>query len=293
MYTKETVNSGDMVEVVKRVKQSRPSGRRAGRSKPTREDQKRRNARRRQKTLERRIVANFKNGDWWVTLTFRLDIGKKEMQKTLKAFFQILRRKYGEHGQRYLYCTERGGKTDHDPSGNIIHTGGRWHAHLLLPKEIEFLDIKEAWKRAGKDAAGRAYADAVNTLPDARKLAQYMLKEADRKGTGERAYSKGAAIIDPETREEEISAKSFRKQPADKIRIKGKTYRLEEHEIYDDPFTLENVLYARYFAEGAGAWNTGGKRNGKETSVHHHLYADGRGHEDKRRRIGKGRAAGV
>lgn len=293
MYTKETVNSGDMVEIVKRVKQSRPSGRRAGRSKPTQEDQKRRNARRRQKTLERRIVANFKNGDWWVTLTFRLAVGKKEMQKALKAFFQILRRKYGETAQRYLYCTERGGKTDHDLNGDIIHTGGRWHAHLLMPKEVEFLSIKEAWKRAGKEAAGRTYADAVNTLPDARKLAQYMLKEADRKGPGERAYSKGAAIIDPETREEEISAKSFRKQPADKIKIKGKTYRLEEHEIYDDPFTLENVLYARYFAEGAGAWSTGGKKHGKETSVHHPAYADGGSHKGKGGRKRPGSTAGV
>lgn len=293
MYTKETVNSGAMVEVTKRVKQSRPSGRRAGRSKPTKEDQRRRNARRRKRLLEQRIVRNFKNGDWWITLTFRLAVGKKKMQKTLKSFFQILRREYGETAQRYLYCTEKGGKTDHDPSGNIIHTGGRWHAHLLMPKEIEFLDIKDAWKRAGKEAAGRAYADAVNTLPDAAGLAAYMLKEADRKAPGERAYSKGAAIIDPETHEEEISAKVFRRQPADKIKIKGKTYKLAEYELYDDPFTLENVLYARYFAEGAGEWKTGGKRHGKNASIRHSLHADGGRNQNQKKRVGKAGTAGV
>lgn len=246
MYSKKSIFSGLMLETVKSVKMSRPSGQRKRRGE-TPEDQKKRNEAAKRKELERKLNANFKNGDHFLTLTYAEEPEQAEAEKDIARFFRRLRRKYKEGAKRYIYTMERG------------KVNGRIHFHVLLPQEIELPAIISAWEDMGIINDRPIY-----TAPFFDKLAEYILK--GEKAFGKKAYICGSGIAQPETKEETVKAKSFRAKPAETVKVKGRVYTLYDWEEHADPFTMDKVQTAVYYCLTSETAKKKGreKQNGKD-----------------------------
>ena len=115
----------------------------------------------RTKTVRRLLKANFKEGDYWTTLTYRDKEGRqiKEVTSDVQRFLRKLRAKYKklEIPCKYIYRVEIGSK-------------GGIHVHIVLNR-ITDLDslIQQAWIH------GRTFNELLDDGPYER-LAEYIVK---------------------------------------------------------------------------------------------------------------------
>jgi len=115
----------------------------------------------RTKTVRRLLKANFKEGDYWTTLTYRDKEGRqiKEVTADVQRFLRKLRARYKKLGIpcKYIYRVEIGSK-------------GGIHVHIVLNR-ISDLDsmIQQAWIH------GRTFNELLDDGPYDR-LAEYIVK---------------------------------------------------------------------------------------------------------------------
>lgn len=115
----------------------------------------------RTKTVRRLLKANFKEGDYWTTLTYRDKEGRqiKEVTADVQRFLRKLRARYKKLGIpcKYIYRVEIGSK-------------GGIHVHIVLNR-ITDLDsmIQQAWIH------GRTFNELLDDGPYDR-LAEYIVK---------------------------------------------------------------------------------------------------------------------
>lgn len=206
-YIKETCIAGKTVEISKHYsyKWHKPGEQRGKKVKPTAEAQKRINQRKAAKDLRRLMNANFKQGDFLITLDFQREkaISQEEIQTAIQKFCRRLRIETKRLGLScyYIYTKEIGPR-------------GSKHLHMLLnqvPHEI----IVKSWPHGG-----------INIKPvftdECSKIADYFVKYANKTEetenaqgikTGKRWYS-SKNLKKPRIRRKVISAKEFRKDPS-------------------------------------------------------------------------------
>lgn len=135
------------------------------------------NLRRAWQKLMLTLAANFELGDLVVTLTYddaHLPGSRKEAGAKIAKYLVLLRKAFRGEGRelKYVYCIEG------------IHTGGRPHHHLVIPR-TSYEVVRSLWTY-GSDIE----IDPIDTF-GYEALAQYLTKEAREPGApvGARSWS--------------------------------------------------------------------------------------------------------
>ncbi len=127
----------------------------------TSEEQKERNLKIARRKLSRLINANFKQGDLFITLTYRCRLTREEIKRELRNFLSRLRRwrkKKGLPAIKYIVVTES--------------ESGREHHHLLVnAMDITLKEMTELWGN------GRVMISQLEPGGDYTGLARYITKE--------------------------------------------------------------------------------------------------------------------
>lgn len=210
MYRKRTVQAGKALEVEKYTCYHTEGGKRVRGPKrnPTPEDMQQVNERNAVRKLTWIINENFGPGDMHITLTYRDPApGETEARGELKRFLRSLRKIYKGAGLelKYISVTE--------------YHGRRIHHHLLI-NAIDIRKLRGAWER------GRPKFTMLDESGSYWRLANYFRKELRQ--TGEVGLAKRICtsrnLKRPEPVCQEVSSKSFRKEPSPQIKYKGAVY---------------------------------------------------------------------
>lgn len=139
----------------------------------TSERQKKINLRQRADKLFRLIMDNFSVGDWYVTFTCSVQPARSDFEKAYRKLMRVLRNFFKQKGHtlKYIAVLEN------------LYGRGRKHGHMLIPNCAGFAEMKKllkAWP------LGTAYLKPYGgDAMDARRLANYFIKEDQYKNHGE------------------------------------------------------------------------------------------------------------
>ena len=131
MHNRITYKAGATKEIIHCYpREDRKSTQREPVKKKTPEEIREANKRQAARKLERLMNANFRPGDWHITLTYRKEIrpSPEEAREELKKFLGCLRRRYRKAGHelKYIVATEyRSKHIHHHLVVNAINTEGR------------------------------------------------------------------------------------------------------------------------------------------------------------------------
>lgn len=153
------------------------------------------------KACERKINANFGDGDIWVTLTYDPDKRPETMEEATRDIENYLRRLNYQRKKLGL------GKVDYV---RVVEEGsnGHWHHHLVLRGDMSMDLVEEVWKKGGRNHTRRIQRDDDGLTG----MATYITKEKKKPGQKKWACSKGL-------KEPEISKNhyKFRKKAVDQM----------------------------------------------------------------------------
>ena len=175
-----------------------PARVRAQKEKSSSEARERMNARTSYQKLERKLAANFDDGDLYITLTYddkHLPDCRGKAVRRLRSFLARLRKARKERGDLllYVYVTEG------------CHPGGRYHHHLVVNTTGTDLDeIKRLWSYGSNVELRRLTFSQDYTYED---LAMYLTKEPREWGSpkvGERTWTPSLGLQDPEPQTESV-----------------------------------------------------------------------------------------
>lgn len=166
------------------------------RKRPTPEQMRKQNQYNREKKTRRIIKANFKENDYWLTLTYKN--GRKTSVEQAKSdkrkFLRYMRREYTKRGEKlkWVGVYERGKR-------------GAVHHHFVINR-IPDTDVivKQAWKQI--EGAGRVDMQLLYEDCEFRRLANYIMKAEVMNDKGEPVergnvtHSKNLVIPEPEVR---------------------------------------------------------------------------------------------
>lgn len=219
MYLKKTIIYGNRIEIIK-YHSSRYGvigEKRAKRSKPSAETVAKNNERLCIKKLTRLMIANFDEGDCFLTLTYRPDVrpDAEGAKKALRKFLDGLRAEYRKAGTelKYIAVTEWRKKSIH---------------HHIVINDAPGLSrmITKHWKAGG-----------IHTTPlfpdqDYQGLAEYLTKETretfrDKDNPYRQRYTCSRNLKKPEEHTEVVKAGSWRQQPTVPAALKKRGYRLD------------------------------------------------------------------
>lgn len=215
MYIKETciINGVKEIDKYKCMRVYKKGEKRAKKTLPTSEKQKKVNIRNAKKQKQRIIKANFTKGDLFVTLTYMKEHKPKTKDEALedkKLFIGRMRASLIRRGLDFKYC-----------SITEIGTKGAVHHHMLI-KKCDAELISKHWKKGGVHFKF-IYSEDVS------KLARYLSGDKEVEGDWEKhecafeKWSHSRNLIIPEVTKEHIHAKDFSKTPRAE-----KGYRVEE-----------------------------------------------------------------
>lgn len=205
MYIKEVCEIRGVKEVYKYTPWRsvyKKGEKRAVKTKPTSEAQKKVNERRSKIKKQRIIRANFEKGDLWLTFTYMKEKRPDSIDKAKadrKSLLDKLRKALQKEGIEFKYVcvTEVGEK-------------GGVHHHLIM-KPCDTAIISKIWKMGG------VHIEYVYT-EDLERLARYMMGD-DEKDEKKRhsvcleSWSRSKNLIIPEVVKEKVHARSFSKTP--------------------------------------------------------------------------------
>jgi len=199
MYTRSEWRYGEYREIKKYYTGKQRTGPRGKREKRTSEEMTRYNQKQRARHVQRIILANFRPGDWHLTLSYapeRRPESIEEANRIMSAFIRRLRRGLQKTGEelKYIYVTERGKK-------------GACHHHMIL-KDVTGMKnlILDNWKN-GAISFVPLYADG-----EMEKLAEYVVKK-ETKEAGGKTYRRSRNLIIPAPKVEKIPAMVWTQNP--------------------------------------------------------------------------------
>lgn len=144
------------------------------------------------KFVERKVNANFGDGDIWMTATYDddhlppdgdLDAANKDMVNFIGRI-NYQRKKRGLPKARWIYVTE------YDKDAAI-----RWHHHIIIDGDLDMDIVEQCWKKGRRNEVRRLKRDE-NGLSG---LANYIVKQKDRLRSEKRWHcSKG--LLNPDIR---------------------------------------------------------------------------------------------
>ncbi|MEA5056087.1 MAG: hypothetical protein VB047_00805 [Anaerotignum propionicum] len=161
----------------------------------TSEEQKERNLKLARRKLSRLINANFRQGDLFITLTYRKRLSREEIKRELRNFLSRLRRwrkKKGLSAIKYIVVTES--------------ESGREHHHLLVnAMEITLKELTELWGN------GRVMISQLEPGGDYTGLARYITKENIKEY--EKRWTTSRNLVQPKVVVKKINSANPKKKP--------------------------------------------------------------------------------
>lgn len=119
-----------------------PGEKRQKRKKPTREDMQKVNQMNKERLARQKLLQYFQPGDYFATLTYRVESRTKDMKEAVKHFGDMMKKVRPEYRKRgsplyWIRNIEKG-------------TRGAWHIHLVITALPETAGILEkAWPHGG------------------------------------------------------------------------------------------------------------------------------------------------
>ena len=238
-YVEKQYRCGAVIEVVRYVpREYRKTLPKEERRKKTKEEIDKANAIQAKQKLVRKINANFRPGDLFVTLTYPSDgrPSPEEAKKILKHFINKLRRLYRKAGAelKYIIVTEFENKAIHHHmiANNIRGENGSG-------SEL----ISQCWKHS--EGKGAVRFESLYDDGDYEKLAEYLLKETEKtvkkKETAQR-YTCSRNLVNPKPEKITRKIKAARWNP---VPVPKKGYHIKEDSVYlgSDTFGFDYMHY--------------------------------------------------
>lgn len=181
-----------------------------------------------EKRIRRKIKANIRDGDYWVTLTYRKEERPPDIEeagKHISNMFEKLRRRYKIRGEpmKWFLHTEIGSK-------------GGVHHHLLI-RRIPGLDLllRKLWKYGG------VHID-IASKEGFKQIASYLAKEP----TGENKLKESKFrcsrnLVQPKVKKEKPDGKRWRKEPKP-----PKGFYLDKESYYEGTNPITGYPYRYY-----------------------------------------------
>lgn len=171
--------------------------------KPTAEEVKKNNLRMAKAKLRMLIDNNFKEDDYYLTLTFKKELPPEESKKAIQKFVRDLRKQYkkSEKELKYIYIAEE---------------KGRLHFHMLVNREIELTTalMRKLWPYGFTEI--KYYQGAAE---DAIKMAEYFTKERtinddkkDEPRVFKRTWVKSNNVHPPEAKVKTLKATEWKRE---------------------------------------------------------------------------------
>lgn len=203
-YCKTIYRMGPVIEVMEyhSARYGSPGEKRAERQKATPEEMQKSNQRTKERKCWRKILANFTDGDYFLTFTYAQDRRPADIEEAKKDFSAIvrkIRKRYREIGEevKWIRNIEQGSK-------------GAWHIHAIInaPKEKKAANEMRGWIQGEWERLhGRVDSRLMNREIDPergpfRNLADYITKSGGVKPkTGatpkETSFSTSRNLINP------------------------------------------------------------------------------------------------
>lgn len=150
--------------------------------------------------IRRLIKANMKDGDYWITLTYKKEERPPSMEEAgrdITKLFEKLRRCFKIRGEpmKWFLHTEVGSK-------------GAMHHHILI-RRITGLDLllRKYWKYGG------VHID-IASKQGFGKIASYLAKEPDENNKiKESKYRRSRNLAEPKVKQKIMSSRTWRKEP--------------------------------------------------------------------------------
>lgn len=216
MHNRITYKAGATKEIIHCYpREARKDAQRESIKKKTPEEIREANKRQAVRKLERLMNANFRPGDWHITLTYRKEIRPSpgEAREELKKFLTCLRRRYRKAGHelKYIVATEyRSKHIHHHLVVNAINTGGEMTAAM----------VRELWAvRRGQDGIrGNPKFVMLYDSGEYSQLADYLIKETERTFRDEdsavkQRYSCSRNLTKPKKTVERMQGRTWRRDP--------------------------------------------------------------------------------
>lgn len=236
MYKQIEYKAGAVIEVIKCIpKRGRKGQERSPVKKKTKEEMQQANMRQAARKLARKINANFRPGDWHITLTYRPNgrPNEKEAQQCIKKFLKQMRKRYcqGSFAMKYILVTEYKNKSIHH--------------HLIINnvndgKQTTTDYVRQYWKGRGNPKFVSLYDNG-----EYKTLADYLIKETEktfREGNSpvRQRYSCSRNLIPAKRKEEIRPSKTWKKDPKPRP-----GYYIDQESVYNglDKFGFR---YQRY-----------------------------------------------
>lgn len=207
-----------------------PGATRQKKSEKTTESQLRVNQRKAAVEMTILMNANFRPGDYHVTLTYKREERPEDVQKAKEdrsAFLDRLRRRMNKEGKpfKYVLVTEVGKR-------------GALHHHIVM-NQVPTEWIRTAWKK------GRIDVRPLDDTGQYSRLAEYFAKykiQFQRMGGEGRAWTRSTNLYRPETKKRIIRNRGyFREEP----RVK-KGYWLDKETVHAGVSELTGWNFLRY-----------------------------------------------
>lgn len=168
-YKQIEYKAGATLEIIKCI----PYGLRKGHlrekaEKKTKEEIRAANVRQAARRLARKINANFKPGDYHITLTYREPVSNEEAEKRIQNFLDRMRDRFKRRGFsfKYILVTEYKNKRIHH---HIIIN------HINDGKRTTIDHVREIWKGNGQQRFVPLYDSGEYQV-----LAEYFIKETEK-----------------------------------------------------------------------------------------------------------------
>ncbi|WP_276789728.1 rolling circle replication-associated protein [Veillonella magna] len=171
------------------------------RRKPTAEEVKKNNLRMAKAKLRMLIDNNFREDDYYLTLTFKKELAPDESKKAIQKFVRDLRKQYRrvEKELKYIYIAEE---------------KGRLHFHMLVNREIELTTslMRKLWPYGFTEI--KYYRGAAE---DAIAMAEYFTKERNIENDNserifKRTWVKSNNVHPPEEKVKVMKATEWRRE---------------------------------------------------------------------------------
>ena len=206
-YATKTIKSGKVLEVeiypwfnrkadIPHIQYERPDNRKAQNSLNSKKSRRR---------LIRLVNANFGEGDYWITLTYRDDCYPESEEAAKRHLTNYIKRvnrrrkRAGLENARYIYIME----WEEGPEGT------RCHFHLLMEGGIDRNELEDMWKFSVVNDTSRIHPDGDGITG----LAEYLAKKQRRK-KGQRHWNSSKGLKQPE---ESVSHSKTRKKQVEKM----------------------------------------------------------------------------
>lgn len=223
---RERIVAGPTVLTQIKMNSPRPGKRRA-KSNPTSEAVQKNNDRIAERNLTAILNANFRPGDWHITLTYAEALPLEQEKKELKNFLARMRREFKKAGKefRYVVVTE--------------YLNKRPHHHIVM-NHIDLQTIYKQWR------FGRIHNTPLERNGNYNVLAAYLIKETSKTfRLGENAMKKrwcaSKNLERPIVVREVMSSEALFDKPR---AIKGYSIDPDTINYYKHPFTqMEHLEY--------------------------------------------------